>query len=70
MEMFKNLLAKAKSLISNLLPWMTPFSWLGTLAFAFGFFAGSEGEWEGTIFFTFFWIVGMFIWHQYDKMRS
>lgn len=70
MEMFKNLLAKAKSLISNLMPWMTPFSWLGTLAFAFGFFTGSEGEWEGTLFFTFFWIVGMFIWHQYSKMRS
>ena len=70
MEMFKNLLAKAKSLISSVTPWMTAFSWMGTLAFAFGFFVGSEGEWEGTLFFTFFWIVGTFIWHQYDKMRS
>lgn len=69
MEWFKNLLNKLSTLISSALPWMSAMTWMGTLAFAFGFFVGSEGEWEGTLFFTLFWVVGAFIAEQYRKMR-
>ena len=69
MEWFKNLLNKLRTLISSALPWMSTMTWMGTLAFAFGFFVGSEGEWEGTLFFTLFWVVGAFIAEQYRKMR-
>lgn len=69
MEWFKNLLNKLGTLISSALPWMSAMTWMGTLAFAFGFFVGSEGEWEGTLFFTLFWVVGAFIAEQYRKMR-
>lgn len=69
MEWFKNLLNKLGTLISSAMPWMSAVTWMGTLAFAFGFFVGSEGEWEGTLFFTLFWVVGAFIAEQYRKMR-
>ena len=70
MEKLKNLVTRVTSFITSLTPWMSSTSWLGTFAFALGFLFGSEGEWAGTIFFTIFWIVGLFIWDGYSKMNS
>jgi hypothetical protein len=70
MDKLKSLLSKAVSGIGSLMPWMGPITWMGTFAFSFGFFVGSEGEWEGTLFFAFFWVVGAFIGHNWYNMRN
>ena len=70
MELFKKVWNGFTGFVANRLPFMSPMSWMGTLAFAFGFFVGSEGEWEGALFFTLFWIVGIFIMDGYLKMRD
>lgn len=70
MDKLKNLLMKGLAWVQSLMPWMGPVSWMGAFAFAFGFLVGSEGEWEGTIFFTVFWIVGAYIGHNWYNMRN
>lgn len=70
MDLLKKVWNGLTGLVANWLPFMGPMSWMGTFAFAFGFFVGSEGELAGTIFFTIFWIVGLFIWDGYSKMNS
>lgn len=57
----EQLFQKVKAKLQNGFSFMTPISWMGVLAFAFGFFVGSGGEWEGTLFFPIFWIVGIYI---------
>lgn len=64
------LLQAIKSKVQNFFSFMSPLSWMGVAAFAFGFFVGSEGEWEGTLFFTFFWMVGVWMYDNYSKMKK
>ena len=70
MNLFKKALNGLTTAAAKFLPWMSPMSWMGTSAFAFGFFVGSEGEWEGTLFFTLFWMVGVWMYDNYSKMRN
>lgn len=68
--MIMKLLQTIKDKVQNFFSFMSPMTWMGVLAFAFGFFVGSEGEWEGTLFFTFFWMVGVWMYDNYSKMKK
>ena len=65
MKLLQDLKAKVQGFFS----FMSPLSWMGTGAFSFGFFVGSEGEWAGTLFFAAFWMVGIWMYTQWSKMN-
>lgn len=66
----KELVDQVKSRVKNFFSFMNPITWAGVLAFAFGFWVGSGGEWEGTLFFSIFWMVGIWILTQFSNMRK
>lgn len=64
------LLNAIKDKVQNFFSFMSPMSWMGVAAFAFGFFVGSEGEWAGTLFFSAFWMVGVWMYTQWSSMNK